>query len=244
MNRVVVVNGPARSGKDSFVNFVTKYYSGGPCIRHSTIDSSKQAAKVFGADEKIKKTDKERRLWSDLKKAYIRYNDGPLVEVIKLANEMESTFVKKNPLVFVIVREPEEITKIKSFFRGKCITVLVEAPTRVPHMPDNKSDQSVYDFRYDYSFKNDKDIHYLEDEARWFAKHLDTCEAILPRRYEAILPGHEDLQETPPQAIQSKKVEPKVYPATTEEIIFNLSAMQLFKQGFRCLFKQFNWTKK
>ena len=89
MLRVVVVNGVAAHGKDSFVKFAIKHFDG-VAINHSTVATVKEAAKFFGADQDVKKGDAERRLWSDVKDAWTRYNDGPFREIVATVKKSSS----------------------------------------------------------------------------------------------------------------------------------------------------------
>ncbi|WP_419663828.1 hypothetical protein [Desulfosarcina variabilis] len=54
MLRVVVVNGVAAHGKDSFVKFASRHFDG-VAINHSTVATVKEAAKFFGADQDVNK---------------------------------------------------------------------------------------------------------------------------------------------------------------------------------------------
>ncbi len=172
MVRVVVINGPGRSGKDTLVEFVTAHYHLGPCLSHSTVGTVKLASKYFGADETIHKGDRERRLWSDLKDAWTRYNDGPFRELMIAASDLEKDNFYSHPLLFVMVREPPEIARLKRQFGRHCVTVLVTAEDRVKHIPGNHADQNVFNFEYDIIVNNGGSLEDLEGKAKNLAGYL------------------------------------------------------------------------
>ena len=86
--RIVIINGAGGSGKDTFVNFVKNYFPG-TVKNHSTVGVVKQAARLFGAKEELRKGEAERALWCKLKDAYTAYNDGPYHDAVWAATELE-----------------------------------------------------------------------------------------------------------------------------------------------------------
>lgn len=172
MVRVVIVNGSGRTGKDTLAELVAAYYSDGPHHLHSTVDTVKLAAEHFGADEAIHKGEKERRLWSDLKDAYTRYNDGPFCEIVDLANKMDNENPHMNPLLFTMVREPGEIAKVKKHFGLHSVSVLVTADERIRPITGNHADKGVFDFEYDIIINNDGTLLELKQKSKKFAQYL------------------------------------------------------------------------
>jgi len=169
--KLIVVNGIAEHGKDSFVKYARRKFKG-LTYNHSTVSTVKKAAKLFGADEDIHKGDAERRLWSDMKDAYTRYCDGPFREIINRVDEIDSLFPDDPALVFAHVREPEEIQKLKNHFKERCLTLVVTRDENT-HIPDNHADQCVLDFEYDFQIKNNGTLQNLKCCARSFIQNLE-----------------------------------------------------------------------
>lgn len=111
MLQVVIINGSGGFGKDEFVKQVQDYcQSKATVLNISTIDTVKEMAwKYFGASPKLK-TDANRNLWSDLKDAWVKYNDGPSREIISICQSHAGK--KEATVIFIHCREPEEIEKI------------------------------------------------------------------------------------------------------------------------------------
>lgn len=68
--QIVIINGTGGSGKDTFVQFCSKYNK---VMNFSSIDKVKEIARLIGWDGK--KTEKDRKFLSDLKKLTTEYND-------------------------------------------------------------------------------------------------------------------------------------------------------------------------
>lgn len=168
MVRIIIVNGLPRSGKDTFATLAMNSYSGGVTVLHSTVDTVKKAAKFFGADESVFKGPKERRLWSDLKDAYTRYCDGPFQEIVDKAVEMDRS--NSDPLIFTMVREPEEIRKLKQWFGSRSITVLVNRQS--DEEISNHADARVFECEYDVVIDNNGTLDDLRDKAKEFVTNL------------------------------------------------------------------------
>lgn len=167
IQKIIVVNGPARSGKDSFAQFLKKH-SPVPVFNHSTVGTIKLAAKFLGADEDIYKGEDERRLWSDMKDAWTRFCDGPFVEIIAKVEALKRRPNLPEFILIVHAREPEEIQKLKDYFREDFVSVLIERPTT--EVPGNHADQNVGNFRYDVRINNNSTLDGLEVGTMKFVK--------------------------------------------------------------------------
>lgn len=158
MKKVIILNGVARSGKDTFADFIIEL-TDGYAEKISTVDRIKEISKeCFGVGEE--KTDKERRLWSDLKDAWTRYNDGPFNSITKYIDEFH------NGIFLVMCREPAEIEKFKVKYGKDCITTLVIRPGL--EVPDNHADQNVMNYCYDVITFNNQDVEWFKQKARLF----------------------------------------------------------------------------
>ena len=172
--KIVVINGIAQHGKDTFVKEVIAAGADDvSVINHSTVRLVKNVARrYFGADETVKKGDAERRLWSDLKDAWTRYNNGPFNEVVEMVREIESCYrPRQKVILFIHAREPVEIDKLKKKFGDACMTLLITNYNKT-YVPDNHADQDVFDYEYDLIIKNDGTIEDLKQKADEFVATL------------------------------------------------------------------------
>ena len=157
---IFILNGSGGVGKDTFADFVSEYAR---TMHVSAITPAKELAKQIGWTGA--KTEKDRKLLSDLKALMIDYNDYP---TIYLAKQVEA--FRNDPdieVLFIDIREPEEIGKAVSAFGAK--TVLV-TNRNVGSIVSNDSDRRVYDYEYDYHIENDGTLDELKEAARKFCE--------------------------------------------------------------------------
>ena len=118
--RVVIINGKGGVGKDTLCNIIGKKYA----IRNvSSITPIKKIAQMGGW--KGGKENKDRKFLADLKKLFIDYNDLPF---LYLKEEMESFLINKDDILFIHIREIEEIKRFVQYTTEKgivCKTLLV-----------------------------------------------------------------------------------------------------------------------
>lgn len=147
---VIIINGKGGIGKDSLIDEYLKTHKGESI---SAIDAVKEAAKVLGWDGR--KSDVNRKFLSDLKALSIKYNDYPLKDILFRFY----WFIRdgKGDVLFVHIREPEEIEKCKKdieytgMARVKTLLVITDGEQ---HTYGNKSDDDVENYNYDIKFMN------------------------------------------------------------------------------------------
>lgn len=167
MKKIIVINGSAQSGKDEIFNITKKLFDKGNYIisNFSSIASVKEKAKSFGWNGE--KDDKSRRFLSDLKNAWIFYNDGPF----RCTKKYIQTFhTQENFIIFIHIRERTEIKKIVDYYDDLVTTLLIRRPNTEKF--DNQADLNVENYQYDYIIENDEGLDKLEDSVKTFLKDI------------------------------------------------------------------------
>ena len=162
--KILIINGTATSGKDSFVEFAKE--GNYEVYNFSTIDYIKEKALELGWDGR--KDERGRRLLSDLKDALTLYDDIPFKKVV---NEIKSVLFQydqfeqptDNLIFFVHSREPVDIQKWKEFTNARTLFLRRPAAEDVEH--NNHADRNVFDFDYDYVYSNEGSLNDLRDGA-------------------------------------------------------------------------------
>lgn len=159
---IIIINGTGGAGKDTFVNFCAEVKK---VLNVSTVDKVKEAAKILvgwnGEKDEI-----SRKLLVDLKQLSIAYNDAPTKYIVEMAEKFNKSDDK---LMFIHIREAEEIEKTKKLLNAK--TLLITNP-RVKLITSNNSDGKVNQYKYDYYIQNDGTLEELKEKALNFVKEL------------------------------------------------------------------------
>lgn len=155
--QVFIINGSGGVGKDTFVCLVGNHID---IMNFSSVDKVKEIAEVIGWTGK--KTEKDRKFLSDLKLLCTNYNDMPLNSMKNKYKE----FIRTNiPILFLHIREPEEIEKAKNIFNAK--TILVKRDS-VRHITSNMADENVYNYDYDIVIDNSGTLEDLKEKVKNF----------------------------------------------------------------------------
>ena len=159
--QIVIINGSAGVGKDTFVNLVSKYV---PTMNYSSIDRIKEIAKECGWNGK--KTEKDRKFLSDLKILCSKYNDLPMLSMRK---NVQKFYDSKKELLFLHIREPIEISNAVILFNAK--TLLIKRNS-VKHIITNEADAGVFNYNYNYVIENNGTKEELDNKAKEFVETL------------------------------------------------------------------------
>lgn len=152
MKRVIILNGSARAGKDTFANHIKiRADLTEDMFAHSlsTVDEVKRICKEFGVGDE--KTDADRKLWSDVKDLWTAYNDGPFNDITTRISYLYGGENVKS-IYIVMCREPEEIAKFKKHYGEECRTILIRRPGL--DIPNNHADMNVENYEYDIEISN------------------------------------------------------------------------------------------
>lgn len=149
---VIIINGRGGVGKDTLINSYISHNNGGMNItsKQPIVDILKP---YLNEDDK---SDKARKLIVDVKKALVEYDDIPTKY---LFTEFRTFLNTDHNILFVHIREAEEIDKFKNLIKSHCnvITLLVDNGSRKYY--GNSSDDNVDKYDYDIVFRSiDGDI--------------------------------------------------------------------------------------
>lgn len=146
---VIVINGAGGVGKDTLCELAAKHFR---VYNISSITPIKKVARNFGWQGE--KTDKARKFLADLKAVAVEYNDYPT----RWAEERYQEFLRgDDTIMFVHIREPEEIKKFVDITGGNAKTLLVRGGSRMTKsVYGNAADDMVEGYNYDYYFVNEK----------------------------------------------------------------------------------------
>ena len=159
----IIINGAGGVGKDTLCELAARHFE---TENISSITPIKEIAAQCGWDGS--KDDKSRRFLADLKALSVGYNDYPTT----WCAERYAAFLESDKeILFIHIREPEEIAKLVSRTGGAAKTLLVRAGERMKRGAyGNAADDCVENYSYDYYFMNDKT---LEEAERGFVALLE-----------------------------------------------------------------------
>ena len=166
-----IVNGYPHSGKDTFSNYCQLYLSAKGWDAHtiSSVDFVKKIALKCGWDGQ--KRPEDRKFLSDLKELLINWGDVPLKKVeedseqIRKINEQRQGIL--GTVIFVMVREPEEIKKFVHVLGAEAIFIERKCDEKL----SNDSDKNVENYDYDYYINNDNGLDLLAETANIFCEN-------------------------------------------------------------------------
>lgn len=152
MNKtVIVINGAGGVGKDTLCDFAAKHFK---TKNISSITPIKEIASRCGWSGK--KDDKSRKFLADLKRLTVDYNDLPTRWALE---EYKAFLSSDEQVMFVHIREPEEIEKFVRATDGAAKTLLVRGGVRMRRTEyGNAADDEVENYAYDYYFVNDRTL--------------------------------------------------------------------------------------
>lgn len=181
---VVIINGIGGVGKDTLIGLTNYVYN---VCNVSSIDPIKKAAEFLGyqGDKSLK----SRKILSAMKDIIVEYNDYPTKYLIK---KYEEFLFSTHDIMFVHIREPEEIEKFKKFVVTDCITILVQGSGDATEY-GNPADDNVDLTKSDYTFFYDKndpnsEVKFISIVGSAFErlKPIDPFTVVIPKYEEVI----------------------------------------------------------
>ena len=144
----LVINGRGGVGKDTLCDAAAAHFR---VMNVSSITPIKELAAICGWQGE--KTDRARRFLADLKALTAAYNDYPTAWITA---QYRAFLAGEDEILFVHIREGEEIRKFVDATGGDAKTLLVRANRRMAaHTYGNASDDMVENYAYDYYFDTD-----------------------------------------------------------------------------------------
>jgi adenylate kinase family enzyme len=144
-----IINGKGTAGKDYFVNTISSKYK---VMNVSSVDLLYKIMNVIEWDGI--KTDIWRQVMSDIKISLEKLDDVPYKYMIKKYREFLNN---DDEFIFFHIRENYNIGKMKSTIINEniidCKTLLVDNKY-IDRIYNNRADDNVYDYKYDYVFEN------------------------------------------------------------------------------------------
>lgn len=165
--QIFIINGSAGVGKDTFVDTVERaleninkdYW----VENYSSVTRVKEIAKSCGWNGT--KTEKDRKFLSDLKLLLTEYNDLPFKDLGYVVEGFLHDGFENSKMLFLHIREPEEIAKAEKAFNAK--TILIKRDS-VVHITSNMGDENVYNYDYDIIVENNGTLEDLQEIAKLF----------------------------------------------------------------------------
>lgn len=163
---VFVINGSGGVGKDTLCEAARQFWR---VQNISSITPVCEVARTAGWDGE--KTPAARRFLSQLKEVCTQFNDLPF----RYCMEQYHAFLQNDQqILFVHIREPEQIERFRQAVGEQCRTVLVRRPAmecaRGPL--GNRSDDNVAAYDYDGIFVNDGSLEELPEKVHRFLNDL------------------------------------------------------------------------
>lgn len=183
--KVVIINGKPQSGKDTFCGFAQGYCDDDESANTlviSSVDPLKEMLAQLGWDGT--KTDEIRDMLMCMKQLWVQNQDGPTMFLFNNILEFHKACTGEDNIVFVHIREPEEIKKLVNALTGfesmgiDVISLLVirENGEDTPNQPagTRRSDDEalINSYEYDVIINNDGDLIKLQELAAEFVDKL------------------------------------------------------------------------
>lgn len=183
--KVVIINGKPQSGKDTFCKYAQGYCDDDESANTliiSSVDPLKEMLTQLGWDGT--KTDKIRDMLMDMKQLWVQNQDGPTMFLFNNILEFHKACTGEDNIVFVHIREPEEIKKLVNALTGfesmgiDVISLLVirkggeDTPNQPAETRRSDGEALINSYEYDVTINNDEDLIKLQELAAEFVDKL------------------------------------------------------------------------
>lgn len=161
---IFIINGSGRAGKDKFIEYCAELI---PIRNISSIDHIKYALEIIcptyenGLEKQQNEIgDQWRQNLHDLKMLSTKMDDGPFKIIMYKIKEFLND--SNDKVMFIHIREPEEIKKIKE--SCECKTILIKN-NNIRSLESLNFEKNVIDFNYDIIIENNDTLDILKKQA-------------------------------------------------------------------------------
>lgn len=183
--KVVIINGKPQSDKDTFCRFAQGYCNDDESANTliiSSVDPLKEMLAQLGWDGT--KTDEIRDMLMCMKQLWVQNQDGPTMFLFNNILEFHKACTGEDNIVFVHIREPEEIKKLVNALTGfesmgiDVISLLVirkggeDTPNQSAETRKSDDEALINSYNYDITINNDGDLIRLQELAAEFVDKL------------------------------------------------------------------------
>ena len=183
--KVVIVNGNPQSGKNTFCQYAQGYCDDDESANTliiSSVDPLKEILAQLGWDGT--KTDEIRDMLMCMKQLWVQNQDGPTMFLFNNILEFHKACTGEDNIVFVHIREPEEIKKLVNALTGfesmgiDAISLLVirkggeDTPNQPAETRRSDDEALINSYEYDVTINNDEDLIKLQELAAEFVDKL------------------------------------------------------------------------
>lgn len=168
---VIVINGIATAGKDTFMDLMEESFPSLVIKRISAIDLQKKAFCTLGWNGE--KSEEFRKYLSDMK----LYSDKHFDTSYKyITDNISKYFIDKKEcdILFVCVRDADTIKRCVDFCRDNnvsCIKLLIER-SNIIKITSNDGDRDVYNTNYDITIDNSGTLDELKEKIKAFKNNI------------------------------------------------------------------------
>jgi hypothetical protein len=181
---VIIVNGPAQSGKDTLSETVRGHFydvvdlprENAWAYNLSTVDHIKEiAAESFGWDGM--KDEKGRTLLWSLKNVMTDYNDGVFKGITDRIDRISKRTPEDLHLFVIHSREPDEIERFQVKYPCS-YSVYINRPAVLKESPPTQSDDPdiIENYPYDFYLDNETTLEAFEASCQFMIEHILTVE--------------------------------------------------------------------
>lgn len=178
MTHIIIINGHPRAGKDTFIGFMEKHLRAHDigCRSFSSIDPVRDMLGAYGFDLS-QKTEADRKLLAVVGSAVEEHSNWRTEQCIAEALSAH-IHTRGNTVVFLHIREPENIAKVRSWVEqegsvlGISIATVFLRSDRSEKVKSNSADGGVGDMAYDHYVTNHGSLLDLDNTAAAFLRDI------------------------------------------------------------------------
>jgi len=164
---VVIINGPAEHGKDTFIKFCEEKAN---IMNISSVDKVKEVAQILGC---VEKKEKDRKFLSELKTLADDYYDHSFKYLKSIYDFFMDSSKCECEILFIHIREVNNIERVKKAFGA--ITVFVLDPNKDLIISNNSDRETVGStYEYDYNVFNKGSLEDLKRLGHNFVEYVRT----------------------------------------------------------------------